>query len=427
MNQQTKSMAGKSFFKMPFEQKTFRLSKDTLNSHSEFRRPERPYFRITVRKINYRNEFLTLGVKIQEEAEECVYIQVQEKEILVSCTVDTNETFLSRYAYFALTELMSISESYNFEKFYWPDFFDQNTGKSKYLDIINDRLGLDVTLKPKYPNFYKPGFQLVEITEEPKTESRKATALRVLDQTPTTSYAVSYCLADTNLNSFHSNHFPFLVPYLGTQTKNKESIKSYSSFLSGENDMQLLSCTPIQEELNEISFKMRELAPLKSSHFGKTEIFSEEEEEKNGRFLFELWQEALNLIISQKHLRYNFTHGMYNIKGKPNRNSMLKCEIGAETPHLLFRKVDKKAYFQFELRFKVQGKTYVPNKKNTAFFINARIAPQKFFLLDNYTDYQVTSFFANHRFTIAVLKSHFKDEFRHFVERLAERYEIKES
>lgn len=416
----------RSFFKLPLEPNTFRLRKETLNSYSEFRRQEKPYFPIEVRTISFRNAILTLAVKLKEEAGQQVFIQVREKELLVSCSVDTCETFLSRYAYFALIGLMDISNYYDFSKFYWPDFFESKTGGSKYLHIINDRLGMEVSLKPKYPYFYRPGLKLPSLSEEPKSRIRNLFLKQYPDQVSSTSYEIGYCLADTNLRSLHSNHFPFLVPYLGVPTKNKESIKSYTEFINCENDIQLLSFSPIQEQLNEICFKMRELAPIESSLYKIHEEISNEEE-RNVRLLFDLWLRAHNLIISQRFLRYTFTYGLANLKGKPGRDRMLPCEISSETPQLVFRKVDKRSYYQLELRFKVSGKTYVPFERNTAFFINAVNAPQRFYLLDNYADYQLTSFFALHGFTIAVLKGHYNDDFRDFVDLLAKRYQLKES
>ncbi|MEB2787304.1 hypothetical protein U3A59_21915 [Algoriphagus sp. E1-3-M2] len=320
---------------------------------------------------------------------------------------------------------MDILDYYNFDSLYWPDFFDQSTGRSKYLEIINDRQGLDVTLKPKYPCFYKPGFQLLKLSQEGfKRKFRDTSIHLVLDQISSTNYAVGYCLVDTNLNSIHSNHFPFLVPYYGTLKKGNEAIKSYTLFLTSEEDTQLLSFTRNQEILNKVCFKMRELAPIRSSYFRRKETFNLEEQE-SGRRLFDLWHESLELIISQRFLSYHFSYGMSNLKRKPRRNRIYNCRISKETPELFFRKIDKKDYYQFELRFIILGKAYIPDESSAEFFINAKNDPWTFYLLDSFQDYQVTSFFAKHKFKLAVLKAHYKDDFKDFVDVIAKQYEIK--
>lgn len=61
------------------------------------------------------------------EKEEQVYIKVQETELQISCSTDTDEHFISRCAYFALYQLIGVNGEYDFEKFYWPGFFDAET------------------------------------------------------------------------------------------------------------------------------------------------------------------------------------------------------------------------------------------------------------------------------------------------------------
>ncbi|MEB2774619.1 hypothetical protein SYJ56_04835 [Algoriphagus sp. D3-2-R+10] len=423
MNKTAIENGEKYFFKLPFEPGTFKLTDKTLNQHSEFSRFHHHYFRIKVRKISFRNEILTLGVKILEEAEERIFIKVTEKELWVRCSVDTDRTYLSRYAYFALIKIMFLNY-YNFERFYWPDFFDQSTGKSKFLDIINDRQGLDITLKSKYPHFYKPGDVLLKLSEQ-KTKVKIRETPTVLDEIPQTDHAIGYFLVDTNLNSSHSNHFPFLVPYYGKLTKGKEAIKSYTSFLTDEADTQFLTFTPNQELLNEVCFKMKKIAPLEPTYCRIKEHVGIEEEKK-GRLLFDLWHESLKLIISQRYFSYHFIYGMLYLKGKPRKSNVYGCRISQETPQLFFRKIDKKTHYQFELRFKILGKAYIPNESHTEFFINYNKDPWTFHLLGSFQDYQVTSFFAKFKFKLGVLKAHYKDDLKDFADGLGRHYEIKE-
>ncbi|WP_164675065.1 hypothetical protein [Anditalea andensis] len=48
-----------------------------------------------------------MSVKVPDEPKRLVYLKVTEKELLVSCDFDTDRTYLSRYAYYALLAQMN--------------------------------------------------------------------------------------------------------------------------------------------------------------------------------------------------------------------------------------------------------------------------------------------------------------------------------
>jgi hypothetical protein len=414
----------KEFFKLPFEKGTFDLTEVTLNSNSAFRKPTY-FFPVHLRKIGFQHEVLSLGVKLEGEAEQRVYLKVKKDELWVSCSFDTDQTYLSRYAYFGLLKLMDFNGSVNFKKFYWPGFFDPETGKSKYLQILNDRMGMDVNLKNKYPSFYKPGDSLLQLHIEQDRPRNKTKKNIGLDEVPEASQAMGYFLADTHLVSYHSNHYPFLVPFRGILTKDVQKIKSFSSFVVKGSEMDQSACTSKQKQLNEICFKMLGLAAVNNAS-NQNRFEPNEDEVERGKQLFELWQEAQDLLLSQKHIYFCHTYGLRNLVGKPNRRFIKPCEIRKETPQLLVKKVDKGDYYQLELHFKVNGKMYIPSSPNIAFFINPKAEWMNIYLLGSYNDYLVTSFFARTQFKLAVLKCHYKGEFEDFVNNLAEQYEIKE-
>jgi hypothetical protein len=425
MKKQLPILEEKQCFKLPFEKGSFNLTEVTLNSNSAFRKPTY-FYPIQLRKIGFHHEVLSLGVKLEGEAEQRVYLKVKKDELWVSCSFDTDQTYLSRYAYFGLLKLMDFNGSVNFKKFYWPDFFDPETGKTKYLQILNDRMGMDVNLKPKFPTFYKPGASLLQIQPEIEVPRINTRELIRLDELPLTDDVLGYCIANRQMNSFHSNHYPFLLPFHGILSKDREKIKSFTSFVVKGSEIYSSALTRKQEQLNEICFNMWDLAPISNESFHGRFQFNEEEIER-GKQLFELWHEAMALILSQKHLYVCRSYGMKNLLGKPNRNWMKACDIRREIPQLLIKKRNKGDYFLFELQFKVKGKLHIPEYPNIAFFINPKVDWLKIYLLGSYNDYLLTSFFAKSNFKLAVLKCHYKGEFENFVEGLAERYEIKEA
>lgn len=149
-------IAEENFFHLPLKDGTRALTIDILNMHSDFRRPKRPYLRIKRRKISFHYDLLTLGITLDEVDEERIYINVTESELLVGCSVDTTDCYLSRYAYFTLNDMMSIYNEADFEDYYWPGFFDAN-GQSKYLMIKFYKGNLTIQPKLRYKGIYKPG------------------------------------------------------------------------------------------------------------------------------------------------------------------------------------------------------------------------------------------------------------------------------
>ncbi len=414
----------KNFYRLPCEKGTFKLTEQTLNLHSEFRKPHY-FYKIKVRNIHFRNEILTLGVKLEDESEKLIYLKVTQHELLVCCNVDTEPGYLSRYAYFGLLSLLDFRGSRSFSGYYWPDFFDPKTGKSKFLKIYNDRQGLDIEVRPRYPHFYRPGDQLIEWYRGSEKLEWKLPEPLLPEQLPSSDIAIGYFVADVQLSSIHSNHYPFLVPFLGILTKDRQRIKSYSSILLRENDLHSIEITPTQQKLNAICFSMRKLAPVESKNWWRHFSLNAEEKE-NGSQLMELWHEAKPLILSQKYFSYYNTHGLVYLPRRPSRNWVRACAIRKESPKLVILRIDKGEYFLLELRFSVNRKLHIPEKSDIAFFICGSTNPKNLYLLDRFTDYQLVSFFAQYRYKIAVLKCHYRDALKDFVETLAAGYEVVE-
>lgn len=416
------------YYTLPLEEGTVKLTLDILNKHSEFRFPERPYLMIRKRNISFQNEVLTLGIQLGEEKEERVYIRVLQNELRISCSVDTDHTYLSRYAYFALYNFMYHHGHYDFNKYYWPDFFDPKTGKSKYLTVINDRAGMDIKRKPKYAFFYKPGQKLLYYFKNKQVTATPVTVIQQDHINHLNYYAIGYCLADTCLSANHSNHFPFLVPYTGNWKENKIGIKGFHLFLTSPDQIAAFDYTPAQQEINTICRKMFSLAPIKTL----ANITAEKEIRaiKRGNIstmkqVYALWQKAVPLLQGQPFTHWLYTYGMRNVKGKPRRMDMQPAVFSTVRPELCFLLVNKGDYYELELRCKAEGKMYVPSGFSPTFFIHSEAKPNLFYLLDSITDYHVICFFTKYNFKLSVLKCHYQEHFKSFVDRLATVYELK--
>ncbi len=410
-----------NFFHLPFTPNTRILTENTLNQYSEIRKPKRGYFPIKIRKISFSNELLVIGVILDKEPEELVYIKVTTSELLVSCSVDTHENYLSRYAYFSLNQLMYYYTEYNFEDYYWPGFFDQETGGSKYLMIHKSKDNLHVSSKVRYKGLYKPGKQL-PIVSANIVELRKAVH-SIQEQPPRETHTVlGFCLADNNNERFRTNHYPFLIPYIGILNKAKTAVRSFTIYVLNEMQLAEIDLSDEQQNLVEICFDMKKIALVASPEYKEdARKLAEKRKRNQNNFnqLFELWQKALPLLSGRLYTQYSYTYGMRNVKGKPRRSYMTPCAFNNETPEICFLWKDMGDYYKLELRLMLQGKIHpLQYYFNTAFFAMLSYSPRKYVLLNSVDDSQLVSYFQQSQFQLLVLKKHYDGDFKNFVDQL---------
>ncbi|WGQ08961.1 hypothetical protein QG516_20830 [Pedobacter gandavensis] len=421
---------GLDFFRLPLEKGTVILSLETLNAHSSFRRTRKPFLHITQRKVSYAIEILTIGITLDHEKEELVYVQVKPTELLVGCSVDTSESYLSRYVYYALQNLMNYNGECDFKEFYWPDFFHTKTGKSKYLNIINDRWGMTVGLKEQYSHFYKPETKLVDPFREAICPARLKRFPFTQKNISASNCVIGYCFADTTFVPYRSNHYPFLIPYLGKLNKNQETIKSYQYFIKGVEASAEPQYSPVQIQLHALLVKMKVLAPTQNTQFSHSK--TEKQEIRNHNMerrdqLFYLWQEAYPMLESQSYTHYFMTYGMKNLETKPFKKYLIPCVFAREIPKIYFLWQDKGDYYDLKMRFRIGNKTMVPGAENPVFFLRSTKEPMVFYLLGTLADYQLSAFFEVRNFSICVLKTHFNVQFQDFITKLERMYQFQKS
>ena len=417
-------IADENFFRLPLKSGTRILTMETLNRYSDFRRPKRPYLRIKRRKLSFHNELLTIGVTLDSEEEEKIYIKVTASELLVSCSVDTTDSYLSRYAYFALYDMMSIYDQTDFEDYYWPGFFDGN-GESRYLMIRMYKGTLVVFPKVRYKGLYKPEQALPSISD--KIEGKRQTVeLFKESATNNTQEILGFCLADTSTERWHTNHFPFLVPYTGILDNNRTFVKGFNKYVLSHGDISALDVDHIQDKLVDICIEMKKIALVNYPQYRDEEdVIAKKRTANTENFarLLELWHQALPILAGRLYIHYRFTYGMRNVKGKPSKQDMKTCIISNEVPEICFLWKDKGDYFKLELRFLVGGNKHeVSQFFDTAFFVTASGDPKRFFLLSSVTECELISFFSKSSFQLLMLKTHYEDNCREFVGKLRSRY-----
>jgi hypothetical protein len=400
------------FFSLPFEKNTLKLTLEVLNANSEFRFPVKPHLSITLRKISFKNELLTIGIILGEEAEERVYLKATKDYLLVGCSVDTNDTYLSRYAYFSLHQMMSIYDHCNFDKYYWPDFFTVKNRTSKYLTIINDRQGMDISLKAKYASFYRPHEKFEPIKLEPTVKRADQVSKENQSIDIDNMEVVGFCLGDAYSRPFYSNRYPFLIPYTGILAFSKNSIKAFMSFITGDVSPPMADFTQTQYELFKLGKKMYSAAQVVKPDYGVSDAQLQAIKLKNQnrcKQLFKLWNEALPYLVSQRYTHHSIIYGLRTFRNKPRKMDMIPCSFSYEAPQIIFLWKDRGEYYELAYRFRVGKKTMKPSENYTSFFITEEDEPMRFYLLQSFSDYQLTDFFAKRKFKVLIMKAHYKD------------------
>ena len=422
----TLSKKGGLFFRLPFQHGTFKLGIDTLNKFSDFRKPKHPYLRIQTRKISFLNELLIVGVIVGEEAEEMVYIKVKPLELLVSCSVDTDENYLGRYTYFALCDLLGASDECDFDEYYWPDFFDDKM-QNKFLTTSKSKGGIKVILKTIYRGLCKPVKYLPAVKRD-KVMIRRKTADIIQETLTTEEQLMGYCLLDTRSSKWHTNHVPSLISYTGIPSKDKISVKWFNNYILKPEDLPDQELTAEQQALKDICFLMGELSTVqypkqKDSESRRVEI--KRLNKANFSKVFALWHEAFPLLQSRRYTHYHFTYGMRNIKGKPVKSGMSPCTFSNEEAELCFLWKEKSDYYKLELRFRIGSKLYeLPAYFNASFFVASCMNPRKMHLLNSLMDCEILALFGETNYRMLFLKVHYEAYFSCFVDQLRDTYEF---
>lgn len=417
-----------NFFRLPFRTGTRILTLATINQFTEFRKPNRGYHFIRTRKIAYQNELLTLGVTIGSEPEEMIYLNIQETELMVTCRVDTEENYLSRYAYFAFCGLMYHDQEYDFEEYFWPGFFNRDTGLSNYLRISNVKGSLNISVKMRYKGLYKPGRTFPVVGAE-RIEPRAKAPILVENPYTNEEILLGFCFADLNNERYKTYHYPFLVPYTCHLNKNSDTVKGFNAFVFSETDLPDFEITAAQQTLLDICFQMRALAPVERliDHQDPQDrqlLIARNKDKFNQ--LFELWHQAFPILSGSFYTHYFYTFGMRNVKGKPRKNDLYPCTFSNLTPQLVFLWKDLGAYYKLELRLLIAGDWYEAHYFSSGFFVMTRDNYRNFFILNSIQDIEILKFFQQSHFRLLILKEHFVTECKDFVADLRKGYRFKD-
>jgi hypothetical protein len=432
------TIAGKPlsrFYQVPLEKGSRVLSLAVLDQiaidpiviglHSTFSVVKKPDLPV-IQSLSFDQGLLIVTVKLEKEEAVRVYIGVEYDCLLVSCSVDTDESYLGHYAYLTLRAMMR-SGYCDFQEYYWPACFALGNKRSSYVEVVKKPGGFAIALKKKFSGLFRPGDDLPDVTERAVVPRE-----RLLDKHAMARLApvsIGYCFANTDLLNFHSNHYPFLIPYVFAATAYLKTVKSFKRFVFNANDVEGISLSPQQQELNGICFAMKEIAPIRFSANGnlpETAAKVNAVNDANQLALFKLWNKALPLLMQQRFTHYFYSYGMRNVAGKPVMRDMKLVEFAMEVPVLSFVLRDEGDYYELELKIKVKGKLLHLNTDQPGLFLVCDSAkPYLWYLLEAEMDYKLVLFFSKVNFKVQVIKGHYREFFEGFVEGVERWYEVK--
>ncbi|SFA57791.1 hypothetical protein SAMN04488511_1183 [Pedobacter suwonensis] len=422
------TIAGKPlsrFYQLPLEKgsRVLRLAvlEQIASAFSVGKKPEP----LAITSLSFNQGLLTVTVKLEGE-EARVYIAVAYDNLLVSCSVDTDETYLGRYAYLTLCTMMR-SGYCNFQEYYWPECFALGNKRSGYVNVVKKPGGITITLKKKFSGLFRPGDDLPDVTERTVVPRERLSGKNVIARLAPVS--IGYCFANTDLQKFHSNHYPFLIPYVFAATAYLKTVKSFKRFVLNPHDVDGISLSPQQEELNSICFAMKEIAAIRfnaNAHLPEKVAETDKLNDANQLALLKLWNKALPLLMQQRFTHYFYTYGMRNVTGKPVMRDMKLVEFSMEVPVLSFVLKDEGDYYELELKIKVKGKLLHLNTDQSGLFLVCDSAnPYLWYLLEAEMDYKLVWFFSKVNFKVQVIKGYYREFFEGFVERVEKWYEVK--
>ena len=422
-----KPMIAQDFYRLPFKPGTKILTKDILHQHSNMGHFRMSGLAISVRKLSFSVDTLTVGIMINKGLQQRVYLKITPSELLVSCSVDTDECYLSFYAYVVLSNLTDLSGEYDFENYYWPGFFNEQTRKSKYLKTNRRKADIVVSPKLSYLGLFKPGNRLPLISVNKLVKDK---ILPVCKDVPSrhSNVVLGFCLADSHSSWQQCDHYPFLIPYTGTLNKNKTAVRDFKTFISDEKNVTGIELTDQQQRLIDICFAMKRMAPIADCEFmGGAEEAGETHKLNEQRFksLFELWQQAVPLLTGRLYTYCYYTRGIKNAKGKPSKSSMIPCDFSDKVPEICFLWKDKGEYYKLVMRFrfgkKIHNEYYF---YNTDFFVQMSVFVKDYILLNSLMDCELVNFFQKRHYEFIILKDHYQGNCKYFVDQLRSAYKF---
>ncbi|UKJ07902.1 hypothetical protein [Solitalea lacus] len=401
---------------LSFENNDFTLTQEVLNKHSDYRQNNRRYVSVSTEELAFQDGILKIRVSIHGDTEELLCLKVTPKDLWIWCSKMGINNTLSRHAYFGLNSYVFIGGANSFKPYYWPEFSKE---KNKFLNISKTYSSFNIQVKPQFGQFFRPGVTLLNDPEVYDTNFLPPASVQSHLAGET---IVGYTLAHTSLRSYHSQHYPFLIPFCGKASKDRSSVVTFETYLQQLAKEPVLLYTDEQQVLNAYCTQMQKIALLNQTVGNDLVKETKEEQLARKKLLFGYWQAVLPLIIKQRFTYRHYSYGMKNIKGKPRKLEMLACSFSHEDPRLSFYMYDKGDHYLLRLKIKINNRYADLNNLRIPFFLAGN--KNCLYLLSSLLDEELIDLFHQSDYKLSILKEHFKDFYETYLVHLSNAYPL---
>ncbi len=296
--------------------------------------------------------------------------------------------------------------------------------KSKYLNVICDREGLDINVKQRYGEFWRKGDELFSFKAGEERSERQLPVEPCMDKPdPAEGEVLGYFIA-VPIWGIYCEHIPILVPYTGQLNKAGTDIRNYSN-MPGPDDINGPLWTERQWLLNVICFEMEGIAWLADKKVWCNKIYSDREVVASRQAqIFTLWHQVWPYLVSMPFTKFYGSIDRGLLRGKPCKRHVSAAMLHDDRPEICFKLCDCKDYYALLMLVRVGKRVFKPSEFTGLFFTASEKQPDEYYLWDCIQDVRVAAFFKDFGYGFSILKCHYEGDFAVFFERLREGYEV---
>jgi len=401
------------FYPIPLTQPGQLLTREELYRHFEPPKGRKVYMGNQDEFISFENGVATVKLKLNDGSIYYLYLHVEKDDLYIGCTCGMPGDKLCFHAFIGLFNLTWLRQTFDFQKLYWPNFYNEKTSR-KFLDIQVSSRGIDIGVKPEYGCTYRSQIAFgLQNPPELKEPNDKMITIKAGDKS---AYAYALCFAP---DIYRNRHYPVLMPFYGKTDKSGLKVLGFSKFCRPDKEPKPSGSHPYQQQLNEISINMfKIMRPLTY----KSEPRDQQVWQEAKATIFALWQKALPLLVSYP---YNHTYLLYwfrYLREKPTKLFMQGCRYSLERPFLSFLLTFRKDRFNLSAEV-IIGSSIITVEHKPHFFIFDEKTGHCY-MMNSIQDDSLLNWMLDNKNKVTILKEDFVEFNEDYLTNLAECYPL---
>ena len=309
------------------------------------------------------------------------------------------------HAYKVLDDLTWFGKTDYFQQFRPTGLYEIANSHKRLFEVKSNNK--EVSIVPK------PGLGVIYSLENDLHENQLTEALRipVSKEVNPVSFPTDTALTYIIMQSCKNRLMPFLVPCIGRLNKNRDFIKGFGGFISGVQKEYDKYLDKDQRLLNKLCYNTWRIVENSMGSLIKENI--NPEEMQNIQIVYDFWQSVLPILRHQPFLHLYFMYWKKELKKKPSKSRIQPVTIGMDKPELRFRLINKRDFYQFDLRVFVKNKEIKAYIASPTFFIHD-FDTEKLFLLPALRDAAIVEWVKIFKNKVTIFKEHY-DEFENSI------------